>query len=604
MIEDEDTQPLHRQSFAKLAQRAQRLRDDRERETRGRTLLRRRVALVSGFTSSFVARVLDVFLFELGIDAEIYETPYGSAIEQIINPSSQLYAFAPDVALLLVHRGNLDRVPQLLATPDECAALARREARRFHEYANTLLARMKTRVVLSNFELPAARPLGNLEVESPSAVLNYVRAVNAALAATRIPGVTLFDLDYLSARYGLERALDTKSHCLTKQPFAFDFLVPYCHALARSIAQSSGLSKKCAVLDLDGTLWGGTLAEDGKEQLVLGPDSAEGEAFLAFQTYLKQLKERGVLLAVCSKNDTELARQTFAELPHMALAPGDIACFVANWENKAANLQHIARQLNIGLDALVFIDNSAEERHLIRQQLPQVSVVELPDDPADYVRALDEGAYFELSELTEEALLRADSLLKNEARQQAETQFIDYDAYLRSLELHAEVKPIGGAAFLRCAELIQRSNQFNLRTVRHSEHELRAFVARPGNAGFCVSLGDRFGNYGIISVVLLERMEDALFIDTWLMSCRVLKKGVEALVFEEIAAAARRRGLAWLAAEYKQTAKNAMVEDLLPSFGFEPESTRSAPAVRYRLNLDAPRPAFEHFVRVTRSAEP
>jgi FkbH-like protein len=419
-----------------------------------------------------------------------------------------------------------------------------------------------------------------------------------------MPGVTLFDLDYLSARYGLERALDTKSYCLTKQPFAFDFLPPYCHALARSVAQSCGLTQKCAVLDLDGTLWGGTLAEDGIERLVLGPDSAEGEAFLAFQRYLKQLKERGVLLAVCSKNDEQTARRAFGELPHMALTLADIACFVANWQNKAENVAQIAQHLNLGLDALVFVDNSPEERHLIRLQLPQVSVVELPEDPAEFVRALDDGAYFEISELTEEALLRTASLVQNEARGQAQALFVDYDAYLQSLRLSAEIKPISGAAFERCAELVLRSNQFNLRSARHSEHELRAFLARAGNCGFCVSLGDRFGHYGIISVALLETRADALFIDTWLMSCRVLKKGVEALVFEEIVAAARRHGLVKLAAEYLPTAKNGMVASLLSSFGFTPEVPEHAPAGRYRLDLDAARAPAEHFIHVKRTTEP
>lgn len=591
-----DDLPLHRQSFAQLAARAQRLRDDRATARGARTMLPRRIALLGDYTTAFVARVLDVFLFDLGVDAEIYESPYGLMLENVLNPESDLYRFEPEITLLLTHQGNLEHPPALLATAGDVAALAQAEASRWEGYWALLGARLKTRIVQSNFELPSDRALGNYDGLASYGRVAYVREVNACLRARATGRVVLFDLEYAASRVGLDRAIAPKSQFLTKQPFSFEFLVSYCHGLARSIALVCGLAKKCVVLDLDGTLWGGTLAEDGAARLVLGPDSAEGEAYSAFQRYLKALRDRGVLLAVCSKNDDAEARAVFASHPHMVLRPGDIACFVANWDDKASNVARIAEALHIGRDALVFVDDRPEERHLVRYAFPEVAVVDLPDDPADYVRALDEGLYFEVAELTGEATQRTESLLQDEQRSRALGGFEDYGAYLRSLDLRAEVRPIAADTLPRCAELMLRSNQWNLRTVRHSEADLRAFLARAGNVGFCVSLADRYGHYGIISVVLLERRPDDLFIDTWLMSCRVLKKGVEQLVFEEILRHGRASGVTALRGEYRPTGKNAMVKELLPSFGFVP-ATGHGEGV-WEIALERALSRYDHCIQV------
>lgn len=597
-----DALPLHRQSFAALAARAQRLRDERQTLRADRPRLTRRVAVVGGFTTQFVTRILDVFLFELGIDAEFYESPYGAMVENILNPESELYRFAPDLTLLLVHQGNLERVPELLQSSAEVDAMAIEEAERWASLWEVLGRTLRTRIVQSNFELPAARPLGNAEGAAAFGRVAFVRAVNARLRERCAGRAQWFDLEYLTARFGLDQAMAPKSHYLTKQPFSFDFLVPYCHALASHVALACGLAKKCVVLDLDGTLWGGTLAEDGVAGLVLGPDSAEGEAFHAFQHYLKALRARGVLLAVCSKNDEADAKRAFATHPHMRLALDDIACFVANWEDKATNIAAIAEALHIGRDALVFVDDRAEERHLVRHAFPEITVVEMPEDPADFVRTLDEGSYFEIAEVTEEATRRTETLVEDRKRTHDLGRFENYDAYLRSLDLRADIRSIGEGTLQRCAELTLRSNQWNLRTVRHSEADLRAFLARGDNAGFCVSLQDRYGSYGIISVVLLEGRSDAMFIDTWLMSCRVLKKGVERLVFNEIVARALARGARRLRGEYLSTPKNGMVADLLASFGFEKVGVGDS--VTWELSLEQALPRYDHFIAVRAEAGP
>lgn len=597
-----DDLPLHRQSFASLAARAQRLRDERAAWREGRHLLRRRVAVLGGFTTQFVTRVLDLFLFESGIDAEFYESPYGAMTENILRADSALYAFAPEITLLLTHQGDLGDVPAVLEGRAQVDAMADAEVARWATYWGALRKGAKTRIVQSNFELPAVRSLGNHEGSVAFGRVAFVRAVNARLAERCVDHAILFDLEYAAARFGLDAAIAPKSHFLTKQPFSFDFLAPYCHALSRTVALVCGIARKCVVLDLDGTLWGGTLAEDGIDGLMLGPDSPDGEAFATFQMYLKQLRARGVLLAVCSKNDEAEAKRVFASHPHMRLALADIACFAVNWNDKATNVAAIADALHIGRDALVFVDDRPEERHLVRHAFPEVAVVDLPEDPADYVRALDEGLYFEVAELTEEATRRTDAMIDEQRRAQDLGRFQDYDSYLRSLDLRADVQPIAEGTVRRCAELMLRSNQWNLRTIRHSEADLRAFLARDGNAGFCVSLEDRHGSYGIVSVVLLECEPEGAFIDTWLMSCRVLKKGVEQLVFDEIVTRARKSGAKRLRGEYRPTPKNGMVADLFASFGFA--RVGSDETTRWELPLDPPPPRQVHFIAVRPAARP
>lgn len=554
-----------------------------------------RVALLGTFTTQFVGRVLDPFLLSLGIDATIHEAPYGALIEHVLNPASDLYAARPDVVVVLAHEGALKDRPPVLATEADADALAQAEADRWSALWQTLHTRTGAHVIQSNFPQSDLAPAGSLDGSAAWGSGRFVRRVNEALARRLRPGVTLFDAEHIAADFGLRRALDRGAYQRTKQPFSFEFLPTYCHRLARMIAATRGRVRKCVVLDLDDTLWGGTVGEDGAAALAIGLDSVEGEAFYDFQRYLRQLRERGVLLAVCSKNDDAVARGAFTARPEMPLGLDDFACFVANWDDKATNVQRIAAALNIGLDALVFVDNLPGEREIVRRSLPDVAVVELPDDPVEYISALDRCALFELTEVSEDSALRTRRMREDGARQEAVAAFVDYDAYLRDLALEARFLPIDDATLPRVAELIQRSNQFNLRTERHSAEQVRHLVSADGNAGFAVSLSDRFGDHGLISVVLLRGEGQTLFVDTWLMSCRVLKRGVESLVANRIVEEARRRGAEAVIGEYRPSAKNAMVAGLYPSLGYA-ATEEGAGSKRYRLAV-AQAPVHEHFIK-------
>ncbi|MBP6830457.1 MAG: HAD-IIIC family phosphatase [Deltaproteobacteria bacterium] len=555
-----------------------------------------KVSLLGTFTTAFVARMLDLFLLDMGIDATIDEAPYGGMVEHALNPRSSLYEGRPGVVVILAHEESVRDAPRVFASDDEAAALARAEADRWASLWDAIHRQLPAAIIQGNIPLPDASPTGSLDGAAAWGRVRYIRRVNEELARRARPGVTLFDIEYLTASYGLRRAIDHAAYQLSKQPFSFDFLPTCCHRLARLVAATQGRARKCVVVDLDDTLWGGTVGEDGADALAVGPDSADGEAFSSFQRYLRDLRERGILLAVCSKNDDSVARAAFAARVDMPLRIDDFACFVANWDDKASNVQRIASALNIGLDSLVFIDNSAEERELIRRALPEVTVVDLPDDPVEYVRAVDRSALFELTEISGESALRTKQMHEEQARQGVAASFVDYDAYLESLALEARFHPIDADTLPRVAELIQRTNQFNLRSVRHSAEQVRQFVATYGNVGFAVSLADRFGSQGTISVVLLQNDGDTLFVDTWLMSCRVLKRGVEGLVANRIVAEARRLGARAVIGEYRPTAKNGMVADHYPTLGYALDSEVEGHK-RYRLDIHDGTAPQRHFIK-------
>jgi FkbH-like protein len=347
----------------------------------------------------------------------------------------------------------------------------------------------------------------------------------------------------------------------------------YGEHLARILAAVRGLSHKCLVLDLDNTLWGGVIGDDGLAGIQLGQGSALGEAFQAFQRYVKALKDRGIILAVCSKNDEANALEPFLKHPEMVLKREDISAFVANWENKATNLEHIAKQLNIGLDALVFFDDNPVERGLVRALTPAVAVPEVPEDPAYYIRCLTSASYFEAVSFSSDDFQRTAQYLSNQQRQALQSTAHSIEGYLEQLQMEMVVAPIDEVTLPRATQLINKSNQFNLTTRRYTQAQVQDLAADPNTVDLQIRLKDSFGDNGLISVVLAKPMinsgETVLHIDTWLMSCRVLGRQVEQAVLNVLVEQAYQRGYSILQGEYLQTAKNEMVRDHYQRLGFE-----------------------------------
>lgn len=556
-----------------------------------------RVAVLGSTTTTQLSAFVDAFLFAHNIDAEIYEAPYGLLRQEILDPTSELYSFQPQFIFLATTRRDLGALPGPGSSDPEVDKAVEAVVGEWTSLWQIAHERLGCQIIQNNFDAPPWRVFGNLEPSLTGAPGNFVARVNAGLVQKAPRWVSVHDLDGLAAAIGRWNWGDERFFHLAKLPCAPEHLVPYAHNVAALISARLGRSRKCLVLDLDNTLWGGVIGDDGLAGINLGQGDAVGEAYVAFQRYAKSLKDRGVILAVCSKNEDANAREPFEKHPDMVLRLDDISCFVANWEDKAANIRRIAQELNIGLDSLVFVDDNPAERSIVRRLVPEVSVPEIPVDPADYVRAVEQHRYFEAISISSEDFKRTEYYRANLERQSTASNVADIDEFLRSLHMKGWIGPVGDLELDRTVQLIGKSNQFNLTTRRHSAADIQRMLASSEWVTRVVKLADRFGDNGLISVLLARQEEDALAIDTWLMSCRVLKRGVEALLLNDLAAAARERGLRRLTGEYIPTAKNVLVKHHYSSLGFEQLSAGENGGTRWQLVIDngwAPLPHHIH----------
>lgn len=554
-----------------------------------------RLAILGSSTTSHLPAGIRVAALRRGLLVEIYEAPYGMYLQELMDTTSALHTFRPDVLLLSLDSRHLAGSPNATAeaalhTLEHCWSLA-------HQHLGC--------TILQQTLLPVFPPLlGNNEQRYPASPATLVDRINQALRErasnkTTPNKIHLLSLDHFSRREGLTAWHDPALWHKSKHEVHPSATETYGDHVARLLAALRGLSSKCLVLDLDNTLWGGVIGDDGLEGITLGEGSALGEAHLSFQRYCLALAQRGVILSVCSKNDETNARAPFQKHPEMLLKETDIACFVSNWNDKATNLRLIAQQLNIGIDALVFADDNPAERALIRQELPQVQVPELSSDPATYADTIANAGYFESLEITEEDRQRSRQYQGNIERARLSEQLTDMDSYLRSLGMHCTLKPFDDLGLSRITQLINKTNQFNLTTRRYTEAEVRATMHDPNTLTLQVRLTDRFGDNGTIAILIVRITSDpnpdpaaataehTAAIDTWLMSCRVLGRRVEEACLNALVEACRNRGLHTLTATYKPTAKNSIVRDLLPRLGFLPSTRQTTEGeAHFQLDLD------------------
>jgi len=418
--------------------------------------------------------------------------------------------------------------------------------------------------ILQTVPRPVETLFGNLDFVLPGTQRWLIEAINRRLAEI-VGGSSdlLFDVSGLAETAGLARWHDTTQWNIARLPFAVE-LLPICaeHA-CRLIAALRGKSRRCLILDLDNTLWGGVIGDDGLDGLVLGQGDATGEAYLSVQQTALALRDRGIVLAVSSKNDDEVARKPFRLHPDMLLTEEHFAIFQANWDDKASNIAAIAEELSLGLDAMVFLDDNPVERGLVRRMLPQVEVPELPDDPAYYARTLLATGYFEAVSFSPEDRQRADFYRDNARRIALRRQAGDLDSYLASLEMRIAFAPFDDVNRARIAQLINKSNQYNLTTRRYTESEVKEVQQDPDCFTLQVRLSDTFGDNGMISVVICRRRGEDLEVDTWVMSCRVLNRKVEVAVLMELIDHARTEGVRRILGRYIPTERNALVRLLV-----------------------------------------
>ena len=538
-----------------------------------------RLALLGSSTFSHLLPGIRLGALRRGLLVEVYMGPYGMYRQELADPGSGLYAFWPDMVCFAFDAQHV--------APAESsdAEAAMQNIRSCWEMAQGGLGC----TVLQQTVLPRLPLLvGNNEDRLASSPAARVDGVNASLRQeARARGVYLLSVDRWAAEDGLGQWFDPQLWYQAKQEVHPRASVVYGDQMGRLLAALRGRSAKCLVLDLDNTLWGGVIGDDGIEGIALGQGSPVGEAFVAFQRYAKQLAQRGVILAVCSKNDYSNAIAAFESHPEMVLRKSDIACFVANWQDKAENLRFIAETLNIGLDALVFADDNPVERGLIRSELPMISVPELPDDPAGYVGCLVDAGYFEAVEITAEDRERTELYRANASREALRQSSTDLSGYLQSLGMELIWQPFDAAGFKRIVQLINKTKQFNLTTRRYTDAEVSAVMADPDAVTLQLRLTDAHGDNGIIAILIGERAGgDALLLDTWLMSCRVLGRGVEETTLNVLCARAAEKGYRRLLGVYRPTAKNGMVKDHFQRLGFDLIETAADGTTRWELPLE------------------
>lgn len=558
-----------------------------------------RIALLASHTVDHLVPAIRVAGLQRGLALKVHVAPYGMYRQALLMDDAELASFAPQLIVLALDARDAPLQLPLEASPESVAAAVTTRVDELRLLWRCARERYAAQVVQQTI-VPADPPIfGSFEALVPASPWALIDRLNTAIRrAAGEDGVLLLDLAWEAARgsYGDGLAEPLRWH-QAKQLVSPNLAPLYGDQLARIAAASVGLSRKCLVLDLDNTLWGGVVGDDGIDGLHLGQGSPSGEAFLAFQHYAALLARRGIILAVCSKNDQNIAEAAFKH-PEMVLKRSDIAAFVANWEDKANNLRRIASMLNIGLDSLVFVDDNPAERDIVRRELPQVAVPELPEDVADYPARIAAAGYFEAVSFTSDDATRGRNYALNAERKVAMTQATDMQGYLRDLQMVLYATRIGDAELARSTQLINKTNQFNLTTRRYSEAEVERIARRGPRAA------DKYGDNGLISVVLARPdtafADDELLIDSWLMSCRVLGRQVEEAVLDVLVHAARAAGYRTLIGEYRPSGRNGMVAEHYPQLGFVPHpapTEAASEATFWRYDLGSSRPA-RHFIEV------
>lgn len=549
-----------------------------------------KLGLIGNGTLDFIEPALLASAARHGIALECIRTAYGQVMQETFDPSSALCRARPDAVLVaLDHRA----LPLKAAPGSDAGAAKAIEASiaQLNTLREGLFRNAGTLTILQSLACPPEGLFGSFDAVLSGTERSLTAEFNLALSGlVRQESTTavLLDVAGLAAQVGTAHWFSPAQWNLAKLPFA-DHLVPlYADHVVRILAALRGKTRRCLVLDLDNTVWGGIIGDDGLEGIKVAQGDATGEAFLSVQRLALSLRARGIALAVSSKNEDATARIPFQKHPEMLLREEHIAVFQANWKDKASNIAAIAQTLSLGLDAFVFLDDNPVERELVRRTLPEVAVPELPDDPAFYPLALMAGGYFEAVQLSEDDKKRAAFYEGNARRVALQAEIADLDAYLASLSMEITFEPFDEVGRARIAQLISKSNQFNLTTHRYSEADIDRIAKDPKAFTLQVRLKDSIGDNGMISVIICLRSDPKTWIiDTWLMSCRVLGRRVEHMVLREIARHAMLEGVTTLIGDYEPTERNAMVKDHYKNLGFTLTSSEPSGTTHWTLTLPA-----------------
>ncbi len=549
-------------------------------------LIDKKIALLSGSTIGEIKPVLELFLLASGIRPTFFEGGYGRWYEELVYDDGSLAAFSPDV--IYIHTG-LHNIPELPLAGEDADRCAEKLDRAFAHFQTAWQAAEKFAcpVIQNNFEYPRYRLMGNYEGVAPSGKIRFVRKLNERFAdhAGTAANFYLNDLNYLSSFYGVEAFSDPAYYNAYKYAQITAAVPMLCHSVAAIIRSLFGRNKKALMLDLDNTLWGGVIGDDGVEGIHLGKESPAGMAHLELQQMVSELPGIGVVLGVCSKNEDAAARSGFTH-PSSVLKANDFVHFSANWNPKSDNLRAAATALNIGADAMVFADDNPAERALVRESGLGVAVPELTD-PERFAEQIANGGWFEVTALSDDDRARAGMYRLNAQRAEAQASFQNYGDYLKSLRMTAVIAPVSPPQIERVTQLANKTNQFNLTTRRYTEAEMTARAADARCIVLAGRLTDTFGDNGLVSALIAPVSDDGCDIELWIMSCRVFQREMEYAMFDALVAAAKARGIAAIRGHYAPTAKNAVVADLYEKLGFQ-KTAEDAAGSAWRYDIPEP----------------
>jgi len=527
-----------------------------------------RIFLIGDSATQFIVKSLRRNVKDLPYDVDIYEADYNQIELQILDNGSDLYNYKPDTVIVIQSAQNLLHKFYKLQG-NERKTFAESEIKQIEQNIILLSSIPNVKIIWSNYTETDDGIFGNFANKINTSFIYQLRSINVGLMnlAGTYHNLFINDLSMLQNRYGMAHYFDERFYVNAGMTVGVEMSSCVARNLYDIISAISGKTKKCLILDLDNTIWGGVIGDDGIENIQLG-ELGIGKVFVEIQLWAKELKERGIILAVCSKNNEEIAKESFGKHPDMVLGLKDIAVFVANWETKVDNIFYIQSILNIGFDSMVFIDDNPFERNQVRESIPEITVPELPEDPAEFLSYLRKCNLFETAVLSENDQKRTEQYQIEAKRKEIQKTYSDEDDFLKSLMMVSEVKSFDKYTIPRVAQLTQRSNQFNLRTKRYSEEDIRRIAESDKYVTLSFTLTDIYGDNGLISAIILEKLTDGLFVDTWIMSCRVLKRGMENFVLNCIVETALKLNINKIIGEYIPTTKNELVKDHYLNLGF------------------------------------
>ncbi len=530
-----------------------------------------RIAILGGSTTAEIRDILELFLLRIGIQPVFYESQYNRYYEEAVFDNANLDSFNP--RFVVIHSGivNIHSYPDFNDSEDDVNEKVKQTIGTYKKIWSLLHEKYHCEIIQNNFELPHYRLLGNLDAVDHRGRVNYVLSLNRefSLAARKKNYLHINDVHYLSSMMGINEWFDPSYWFAFKYSLSYKAIPVFCNNVSTILGAILGKSKKLLVVDLDNTLWGGVIGDDGVSGIELGKDTARGEAFSEFQHYVKCLKNRGLMLAICSKNEMQNAKDGLTH-PDSVLSLADFATIKSSWASKDTMIKEIATELNVGLDSVVFVDDNPAERELVSVNLPDVEVPDIGNDEVFFPGIIDKAGYFDTVTLLNDDINRNQFYNENSIRLHEAENFISHDAFLNSLDMVAEIGHFNRTYIERIFQLANKTNQFNLTVKRYTQTEIEQILDNPAFIGIYGKLRDKFGDNGLVSV-MLGRIGDCkdIHIDLWVMSCRVFNREMEYAMFDEFVGKCIQNEIDTIYGYYSPSAKNGLVSDLFSRFGFE-----------------------------------